>query len=299
MEFARQNNWESRYDIIAAGLRQVTPKASIVIITYNNLAITQLCLESILRNTAYPHYELVVVDNSSSDGTQDYLHEMANSYGHIKVIYNSSNRGFAAGNNIGLNQADGEYLVLLNNDTIVSPGWLPRLLYHLEDPDIGMVGPVTNTVENEARVETNYRTFGEMEAFARELTQANYRQIADIHMLAMYCVAFRRQVYDEIGPLDQRFGIGMFEDDDYSLRVHKKGYRVVCALDVFIHHFGQASFGKLHEDGSYYRLFDENRRKYELKWQVEWKQHENVMLKPVYHGIDSSSQSPRKLTEME
>lgn len=299
MEFARQNNWKSRYDTIAAGLRQVTPKASIVIITYNNLAITQLCLESILRNTAYPHYELVVVDNSSSDETQDYLHKMANSYGHVKVIYNSSNRGFAAGNNIGLNQADGEFLVLLNNDTIVSPGWLPRLLYHLKDPDIGMVGPVTNTVENEARVETSYRTFGEMEAFARELTQANYRQIADIHMLAMYCVAFRRQVYDEIGLLDQRFGIGMFEDDDYSLRVHKKGYRVVCALDVFIHHFGQASFGKLHEDGSYYRLFDENRRKYELKWQVEWKQHENVMLKPVYHGIDVSSQSPRKLTEME
>jgi GT2 family glycosyltransferase/glycosyltransferase involved in cell wall biosynthesis len=295
--FARENSWKSRYDQILTGIRQVTPRASIVIVTYNNLALTQLCLESILRNTAYPHYEVVIVDNNSSDGTQSYLHLMADSYDHMKVIYNAANRGFAAANNQGLEQAEGQYLVLLNNDTIVPIGWLSRLVYHLKDPKIGIVGSVTNAVENEARVQTNYRTFGEMETFAREFTWMNYRQIADIHMLAMYCVAFRRDVYKEIGPLDERFGIGMFEDDDYSLRIHKKGLRVVCALDVFVHHFGQASFGKLHEDGSYYRLFEENRRKYEQKWQLEWKQHQNVLLQPVYHDSNTSSLAPRSLMD--
>ena len=281
--FARQNSWESRYEKIMTGIRHVTPRAGIIIVTYNNLVLTRLCLESILRNTSHPHYKVVVVDNNSTDGTSDYLQAVAHSYGHIQVICNATNKGFAAANNQGIDLSSAEQLVLLNNDTIVPPGWLSRLLYHVSDSTIGLVGSVTNAVYNEARVEANYITCGEMELFGRELGRKNHRLLANIHMLAMYCVAFRREVFDEIGPLDERFGIGMFEDDDYSLRIHKKGLRVACALDVFVHHFGQASFSKLYEDGRYMRLFEENRRKYEQKWQLEWQQHQNASLEPQYH----------------
>jgi GT2 family glycosyltransferase len=89
-------------------------------------------------------------------------------------------------------------------------------------------------------------------------------------MLAMYCLAMRRQVFEEIGPLDEQFGIGMFEDDDYSLRAQKKGYRVICVEDVFIHHYGRSSFSRLNEE-DYRRLFDENRRRFETKWNTTWK----------------------------
>src|SRR5262249_9072857 len=148
-----------------------------------------------------------------------------------------------------IRQSSGDIVVLLNNDTVVPCGWLSRLAKHLDDPAVGMVGPVTNFVGNEARLQVSYRTWAEMEEFARNQTWANQGRVADIHMLAMFCVAMRRGALEEVGPLDERFGVGMFEDDDYSIRVKRKGYRVICAADCFVHHFGQAAFGKLIRTG--------------------------------------------------
>jgi GT2 family glycosyltransferase len=85
-------------------------------------------------------------------------------------------------------------------------------------------------------------------------------------------LGLRKSVYDEVGPLDERFGIGMFEDDDYSLRVTRSGRRVVCAEDVFVHHWGRASFSRI-EEGEYQRLFESNRRKFEEKWGSPWIPH--------------------------
>lgn len=277
--FAAENTWQNRYETIGSALRDSAPRASIIVVTYNNLALTRLCLESIVRNSDYPNYEVIVVDNNSTDETPEYLRRLAAQHSHIQIVLNSENRGFAAANNQGIERSSGERLVLLNNDTVVPPGWLSRLLRHLDDPSIGMVGPVTNFTGNEARVTVDYQTLGEMEVFAEELMWANSGCVADIHMLAMFCVAFRRDTHEKIGPLDEQFGIGMFEDDDYSLRVKKCDLRVVCAADVFVHHFGQAAFKELIADGTYDPLFTENRRRFESKWNVRWAPHKNAPLK--------------------
>ncbi|HKQ75504.1 MAG TPA: glycosyltransferase [Blastocatellia bacterium] len=266
----RLHTWEARYEQIEAGLVEITPRASVIIVTYNNLALNKLCLESVIRNTEYPDYEIIVVDNNSTDGTPDYLSQLASRYPNIRIILNQKNHGFARANNQGIALGVGEYIVLLNNDTVVPPGWLSRLLRHLRNPAIGMVGPVTNFAGNEARIETSYRTWNEMEDFAQKHTWAHDGEIADIYMLAMFCAALRRETYEDVGPLDEQFGIGMFEDDDYAERLRAKGYRVVCAADAFVHHFGQAAFKKLIENGGYNALFDENRRRYEAKWNVKW-----------------------------
>jgi GT2 family glycosyltransferase len=282
-EFARQNTWRKRYEQINEAIAEATPRASIIIVTYNNIALNRLCLESIIRNTAYPNYEIIVVDNNSADGTQDYLLRLAASRSNLKVILNQKNEGFARANNQGINESSGQYIVLLNNDTIVPPAWLTRLIFHLRDERVGLIGPVTNFAGNEARIETNYRTWAEMENFAAERMRSHDGLIADIKMLAMFCVAFRRQVYEEIGPLDEQFGLGMFEDDDYSLRVKARGYRVVCAADTFVHHFGQASFGKLIDSGQYDLIFEENRRRFEAKWNVKWMPHSHAQLRFSAH----------------
>jgi hypothetical protein len=100
----------------------------------------------------------------------------------------------------------------------------------------------------------------------------------------MFCAAMRREVLGVIGPLDERFEIGLFEDDDYSMRVRQSGYRVVCAEDLFVHHFGQASIGRLGPTGQYGALFHANRARWEEKWGVEWQPYERRE-KPAYRDL--------------
>src|SRR5206468_3388325 len=145
----------------------------------------------------YPNYEVVVVDNNSSDGTRAYLRHLASEHSNIHVILNQKNEGFPRANNQGIDRSTGEYIVLLNNDTIVPTGWLSRLIRHLRNPSVGMVGPMTNFVGNEAKIDVPYQSLGEMETFAHAHCSAHDGQVADIHMLAMFCVAMRRGVYDE------------------------------------------------------------------------------------------------------
>ncbi|AXA54494.1 glycosyltransferase [Pseudomonas thivervalensis] len=272
VELARANDWKDRFNSMQQAIAGLYEKVSIVLVTYNNLNLTVQCVNSILRNTTWPHYQLIVVDNGSEDGTRDYLERLRQEVPMAKVILNPDNRGFAAANNQGLREADGEILLLLNNDTVVPGGWLDPLIMRLRDPSIGLVGPVTNTVGNEAKIEVSYTDIQQMQAFADHYTEAHKGRSFDISMLAMFCVAFRRGILEEVGYLDEAFGIGMFEDDDYSRRVQAAGYRTVCAEDAFIHHYGQASFRKLIASGEYQALWDKNQAYFESKWGA-WQAH--------------------------
>ena len=249
------------------------PAASIVIVTRDNLAFNRMCIESLIAATSDGTYEAIVVDNGSSDGTPDYLRTMSRRFGHLRPIFNAENRGFAAATNQGLRAARGEALVLLNNDTIVTPGWLDRLCRHLDGDDIALAGCLTNRCGNEAELEVDYRTVRELTEFSNRLRKSHEGESFDIRTATMFCAAMRRSTYDRLGPLDERFEIGLFEDDDYSMRVRSAGYRVVCAGDVFIHHFGQASLGRL-APGEYGRLFHANRQRWEEKWNCAWEPYE-------------------------
>ncbi len=246
--------------------------ASVIVVTHDNLVLTRMCLESVLADPT-PALELIVVDNASSDPTRAYLEELERGHPGLRLVLNRDNRSFAEAVNQGLAEAKASRLVILNNDTIVTPGWLTRLSEHLRDPAVGLVGPVTNNAPNEAEIEANYRTYGELLDLAAQRARTHRGQSTEMPVATMFCVAMRRDVFDQIGDLDERYRIGLFEDDDYSERIRAAGLRVVCAEDVFVHHFGQGSFGHLVANGGYAELHEANRRRFESKWGRPWRPH--------------------------
>ena len=135
---------------------------------------------------------------------------------------------------------------------------------------MGAVLPVTNWASNEARIDVAYTEMSEMEKFAASLARRQWGQSISLEMAPLFCAVIPRAVWNELGPLDPRFQVGMFEDDDYSLRMRKAGLRIVCAEDCLVHHFGLGSFSKL-PTAEYDRIYNENRFAFEQKWGVEWK----------------------------
>lgn len=271
----RENDWAKRFEAFKQLCAGAAPKASIVVLTYNNLALNKLCIDSILTKTAYPNYELIIVDNVSTDGTDEYLQQLQKrALPQVKIIFNEQNIGFAAGNNVGIRAADGQYIVLLNNDTIVTRGWLTALIKHLERaPELGMCGPVTNSIGNEAKIAVHYDSAEEMERFAFGYTSAHMNQAyPSPRVLAMFCVAIKRAVIDACGLLDERYGLGMFEDDDYAEAVRRAGYSLCIAEDSFVHHFHGASFDKI-KDAKKRSLFEANKKRFEKKWGEQWRAH--------------------------
>jgi GT2 family glycosyltransferase len=244
--------------------------ASIVVVTCDGLTFTRLCLESLLVNTGDCDFELIVVDNGSGDGTPAYLTRLAERDARVRVLLNGRNMGFAPACNQGLTLAGGEHLVLLNNDTMVPPDWLSRLLPHLRNPGVGLVGPVTNRIGNEAEIETDYRTWGEFLELARRRVDAHAGDWLEVRTPAMFCLAMRRQTYLRLGPLDERYEVGLLEDDDYAERARGAGYQLRCVEDTLVHHFGEASFGKLVAGGEYARILRANQQRYAEKWGHEW-----------------------------
>ncbi|HSG08990.1 MAG TPA: glycosyltransferase family 2 protein, partial [Longimicrobiales bacterium] len=229
---------------------------SIVVVTYGNLALTRLCVESLLAHTLHPAYELVIVDNASTDGTPDYLRKLAAAHGHVRVILNPTNEGFPAACNQGARASSGGVIVFLNNDTVVAPGWLTALVAPLRDPALGAVNPVTNRIGTPAEVGAHGAgTYGAFLKRAAERSREQAGVLRPVRMLALFCMALRRETWDRVGALDEGFETGLFEDDDYSFRLGLSGLGMACAEGVLVHHFGEASFGDLVPDGRYGSLY--------------------------------------------
>ena len=272
ISFASQNTWASRVEALDRAIRARSPLVSILLLTYNSREYIGPCLDSIRDNTAYPSYEIIAVDNHSGDGTADELKRRAADDPRIHVTGLDRNHGFAGGNNIAAGMAKGEYILFLNPDTVVTWGWLDRLMRPLRvDSTVGLVAPVSNYSDTETKVNTYYRTLPEMNDFAFRQAQEKWGQSTALEVAPLFCGLVPTKVWREVGPLDETFQIGMFEDDDFSFRVRKAGYRIVTAEDCFIHHFGHGSFGKL-DPAAFQKIYDQNKQRFEAKWGT-WPPH--------------------------
>jgi GT2 family glycosyltransferase/glycosyltransferase involved in cell wall biosynthesis len=239
---------------------------SIVILTYNGLEFTKQCLSSIKKYTKYPH-EVIIVDNASTDGTCEYLQEWKTFDPNYHIILNDKNRGFPAGNNQGIIDAKGDYLVFLNNDVVVTENWLEGLIECAEsDPTVGIVGPMTNYISGPQMEKTvGYKKIDDLQLYAGRYRNSNRRKWLYYPRITGFCMLVKRQVVDTIGGFDPLFGKGNYEDDDFCLRTIIAGYKNVIAGDVFVHHYGGKSFRREGEN-KYIAQLKSNENVFTLKW---------------------------------
>lgn len=222
---------------------------SIIIITYNKLDLTKCCLRSIKLNTII-ECEIIVVDNNSKDGTQDYIKEKLVDYcSNCKYIFNSENLGFAPAVNQGISIATGDYICLLNNDVIVKKNWISNMIKILKaNEDVAIVGPMSQG--------TFYPQYIEDE---KQLPH----NIKYSNILYGFCMVFEKKLIEKIGLFDETFKIGNFEDHDFNERAIKIGKKLLIDGNTFVEHVCHASWeSKIKLD--YYTL--KNKKKFMTKW---------------------------------
>lgn len=253
-------------ELVASGPRPVRPlprwrvPVSIIIPTLNGSDLTERCVNSILHSTLAGDFEIIVVDDGSSDDSKARLGRLAS----VRFIALDQNMGFPSAVNAGLRAARGEHAILLNNDTVVTRGWLERLLRPLAlGQGIGLVGPCSNSVSGPQEVECDYESLEGLPRFAERFSESNRGQLRYVPRLVGFCLLIARTVLDRIGLLDEGFGIGMFDDDDYSLRALSVGFQAVIACDCFVHHDGSATFRREGIDTT--KLLVENEAKFGVK----------------------------------
>ncbi len=240
------------------------PLVSIIILTRNRLDVTKACVASIQRHTPESH-EIIFVDNGSTDGTIHWLRELAGNAPDYRLIENGENRGFSAGCNQGMKAGCGTYILLLNNDVVVTPEWLSGLLECFTTNNVGIVGPMTNNISGPQKWPwVDYRELDDLESFSRSFRRSNRYLRLPTRRVVGFCMMFRRELMDKVGLLDEQFGSGNFEDDDYCLRAALEGYRNLIAGDVFIHHVGSATFQG--NQVNYHEALMRNQELFNRKW---------------------------------
>lgn len=272
------------------------PKSSIVLLTFNHFFdTTRPCLLSLINHTDLIENELIIVDNCSDDDTVKKIEEIISGKNlKIRLIKNSMNFGYAAGNNIGIKEARGDIIILLNNDTIVSSKWLINLSNLISNQsNLGMLGPVSNSVGNEQMI-----VIDGLNEINFEIKYNNaLSQPVDLYHtdnLGFFCVAIKREVIDAVGLLDEKFGIGMFEDTDYCVRALEAGFQLAFTEKVFVYHSGSYSFKKL-SSSDYTSLFKKNLEYFQKKHgKFKWgfslilKNFMNVLAQQINSSNDSS-----------
>ncbi|RUT46117.1 glycosyltransferase [Paenibacillus anaericanus] len=247
-----------------------------------------MCLESIRKHTR-ENYELIIIDNGSTDETISYLRSQPD----LIVHENGSNAGFAKGCNQGVQYASGDYIMFLNNDTVVTENWLTNLLRALNaDNRIGMVGPVTNYSSGHQQIPVFYSDLSELDAYAKEHCASQDGITVEVRRLVGFCMLTKRSILDEVGGFDEHFGLGNYEDDDMSLRLIRRGYVLKVVHDSFIHHVGHATINQLPDD-TLSTLLQRNSQIAAVKWgknihQLIYNPPVSVALCMLLHNAEST-----------
>lgn len=210
---------------------------SIIIVTHNRLDQTKKCIKNVRKHTP-ESYEIIFVDNGSTDGTVKWLQGQVRENKNNRMIENKENVGLTRGRNQGINLSQGEFILLLDNEVIAVDGWLNGMLKCLNcTSDTGIVGPMTNNGTGRQKVtDESCQSVNYLDKYAAKFKrQYHYRRIP-CRNIAGFCMLFKRTLVEKIGLFDESFGTGHFEDEDFCWRSALADYQNYIAGDVFIHH---------------------------------------------------------------
>lgn len=197
------------------------------------------CAES-LSKIDYPNWELILVDNGSTDGSESYLHTVKLSAKRRVLIKNQKNLGFAPANNQGDKKAKGKYILLLNNDTKITPDFLVKMVERMEgNASIGVLQPKIFLMDKPGYLD-NAGSFPTRIGFFYhwgflEKDRSEFAHEREIFSAKGACMLIRRQVIDKIGFFDKDF-FSYFEETDFCWRVHLAGYKVLFYPQARIYH---------------------------------------------------------------
>ena len=255
---------------------------SICIPVLNQQEMTLECLASVRAHTQ--DYEIILVDNGSDPpfspsypwldvttigGPNEYVPGVEG-VGNIKIVRNKTNLGFPCAVNQAIQAARGDVIILLNNDCIVSRGWAFWLQHHLEE--YAIVGPVTNYCAGLQRVTLPvYHNKHVLTMVARKLAKDHAGESQEVNWIIGFCMAFKRSLWEEIGPFDESLWPCSGEELDFCLRARSLGYRVGIARETYVHHHGSVTFQDMAGQVDYVKLCKRNEDNITAKWGDNWK----------------------------
>jgi GT2 family glycosyltransferase/predicted SAM-dependent methyltransferase len=253
---------------------------TIVIPVFNQHDTTEECIRAILDNTQ--DCEIVIVDNGSSPPIRPPF----SGFIETRVIRNEENKGFPVAVNQGIRDAKGDTIILLNNDVIVTPGWAERLTARL-DEGYSLVGPLTNYCAGMQQVQLPaYANRDDLDKEASYLSEQCNGEVEEVNWIIGFCMAFRKALFDEIGPFDESLWPCSGEEIDFCFRAREAGHRIGIAQDVYLHHEGSQTFKDMQEAGTvdYQEICKRNDEHLAEKWGKDFWQRQPVT-PPAVEGI--------------
>lgn len=226
----------------------------IVVCVHDAIEESLACLESIRLGTEIPH-TVTIVDDASAGSAREQLRQFAAGLPWVRVIELDENLGYTKSANAGLMSSRADWVVLLNSDTIVSPGWLAGLFEVVSaKPDVALVGPVSNAASwqsvpdlNDVNGKWKVNPLPEgmsVAGMAELVSSIALRGFPEVPLLNGFCTLMKRKVLEEVGFLDEvAFPIGYGEENDLCVRVGKAGYKLAVADHVYVYHVKSATFG--------------------------------------------------------
>jgi GT2 family glycosyltransferase/glycosyltransferase involved in cell wall biosynthesis len=245
-------------------------KCDIVLPVYNGLTYIKDCIDSVLEYTPTDYYSLYIIDDCSDVNTFRYLSNQAVKHSQISLIRNSKNAGFLKSCNFGISLGASPYVLLLNSDVLVTPGWLTRLLRCAEsDNRIASVNPFTNHASN-----INIPIAAGANFYGMDIVLAEYsgRKYPDVVTGVGFCILLRRSALDEVGLFDEVYGRGYCEESDLCMRLTTSGYRTVVADDVYVYHKGRGSYSDQRE------RYKHNRKIFDKRWERDYRRQFRTFL---------------------